>query len=318
MLRKITTLGAACLLAAAPAVARFDRMPHAIEWTIAPKNSAEPAAEKSFTLETRGPKGESGLTTGAFKLSELEGLDPAVFASSGTSVAFHVTREAGTLSCEGIAGRHRGTGDCRFQPDRRFADALARRGIGSPSDGQLFNLAVQNVRLDLVDELERSGYPKPTLDQFVEAGIFGVTAPYVRELRSLGHRPDTLAALVKMRIHGVTPTYVRELAAAGFKPDSKMLSTLALHGVTPAYIAEMRRLEPSLTLDKIARFRIHGLTTAYVGEMRGLGYTGAGLDQLAEMRILGVTPDFVRQANAQAGARLEPRQLIHRKVMGNR
>ncbi len=317
MLKKIMTVAAAALLASTPAIARFDQMPHAIEWQVGPGKGAK-TGEPGLTIMTRGKEGGNGLSTNAFNLSDAQGFDAAALASPGTSVSFRLTREAGSLACQGIAGRQRGTGDCRFEPNRRFAQALARRGIGSPTDGQLFYLAVNNVGLDLAEELDRSGYPRPTLDKFVEAGIFGVRADYVREMRALGHRPETLASLVQMRIHGVTPAYVRELAAAGFKPDSKALSTLALHGVSPAYIHEMRRLEPSLTLDKIARLRIHGVTTAYVDEMRRLGYPAEGLDELAQMRILGVTPDFVRQANAQAGARLEPRQLIHRKVMGSR
>ena len=107
-------------------------------------------------------------------LADLSGLTADQLGSeSGAPVNFRLDRDAGTIVCSGVARRWRGTGECRFQADAAFAAALADRGYGRASDGQLFSLALYDLGHAYIDELKRQDYARPTVADLVRAGDHG-------------------------------------------------------------------------------------------------------------------------------------------------
>ena len=50
----------------------------------------------------------------------------------------------------------------------------------------------------------------------------------------------------------------------------------------------------SIPLDRLAEMRIHGVTPGFIRELEELGYDGLPIERLVEMRIHGATPDFAR------------------------
>jgi hypothetical protein len=115
-------------------------------------------------------------------LPDLRGLTADALQGRGGPVAFRLARDSGSLDCRGSAAGGRGSGECRFLPSATFAAELARRGFGTPSASQLFQLAMTDAGVDLIDELARQNYPRPTLDALVDAGNHGATLAYLREM----------------------------------------------------------------------------------------------------------------------------------------
>ena len=82
----------------------------------------------------------------------LQGLSAGQLAGDGGPVRFRVPRDAGTLRCDGIVRRGRGTGECTFVANAAFADALAARGIGRPTPDEQFSMALNDIGIAYVDD----------------------------------------------------------------------------------------------------------------------------------------------------------------------
>jgi hypothetical protein len=318
MIRHIIVAAAATLLAPGAHVALgAETVPETVGWTIEPGDEAAPH-EVQLTISYRTRGGQS-LWSNTTQLSELQGLDPAALAGDFAPVRFRLVREAGSFDCEGSAGRRRGTGECRFEPDVAFAAALDRRGIGTPTRAQQYSLALARVGVGLIDELARHDYGQPDIDDLVAAGIHGVSVEYVRAMGAAGYRVGSVDNLVSMRIHGVTEDYVAALADAGYQPDADTLVAFRIHGVSPEYIralgtAGAGRFRP----DDLVAMKIHGVDPEFVRDLASLGYRDLDAGDLTSMRIHGVTSAFVRRAVAEAPQRPSPAELVSRRIHGER
>src|SRR2546423_9992869 len=115
--------------------------------------------------------------------ANLLGLTPTQMSSTtGNNVRFQLRRDAGTLDCEGWFKDGQGSGHFAFTPDANFAAELARRGVGTPTREQQFQLALHDAGLALLDELRADAYALPNVEQFVRMGQHGVRLEYVRNL----------------------------------------------------------------------------------------------------------------------------------------
>lgn len=294
----------AVLGVAGPAGPAGAEVPRSIDFTIAP---ARAKSGEAVQLELRYRAAGSGSSeiSRPVPLSALQGLSSAELASeTGRPAQFRIVREAGTLDCSGIVRRGRGTGECRFAPNPRYAAELERRGIGRPSAEQQFQLALHGASLAVTDELIRQGY-RPGIDDLVEAGIFGVTQPYLRELAALGYRAGSVDRLVEMRIHDVSPSYIRQIAAIGpayrgLAPEQ--LVEMRIHRVTPELVRALAQAGyRDLDRQELVSMAIHGVTPEYIRETAAAGYRDLTPEQLIELRIHGVDSETARRVNAAVG-----------------
>ncbi|HEV2150224.1 MAG TPA: hypothetical protein VGR37_22690 [Longimicrobiaceae bacterium] len=275
-----------CSLAPLPVPAQA--APPALEWSIHRLEARPEAVQLALRYETS--RGGTGTTSRPVPLRELEGLTAAQLSSSaGTPVRFRLRREAGVFDCEGSLRDGRGSGQCDFAADARFAAGLDRRGIGRPTAAQQFSLALHDVGLAFVDELASQGYARPDVAELVRAGQHGARLDYLRSMGELGYRVGSLAELVRMKDHGVNAEFVRGLASHGYR---------------------------DLPADELVRLRDHGVTPRFIAEMRELGYEGLTPSQLVRMRDHGVTPDFARRVNTRAGTRRTVSELVRMRDRG--
>ena len=296
----LTTIAIAALPAAASA-----ELPSRIDFTIAP--AADRADKVQFGLSYRTARSTSDHSR-PIALHELQGLTAAQLASTGgAAVQFRLVHDAGTIDCDGLARRQRGTGECRYRPNPAFAGELARRGVARPTTEQQFQLALHGADLAVVDELDRQGYAKPTPGDLVKTAVFGIDVARLRGLDAVGYRAGTVGKLGEKGIHGVTPDYIRQLAAIGpayRRLPVDQLVEMHVHGVTPAKIrAYAEAGYPNLTRRQIMDMSIHGVTPAYIEEMAGAGYRNLPPEKLVEMKIFGVNATMARRANAAVGQR---------------
>ena len=112
---------------------------------------ASPAGSSSRSAAARGTA--TGRSAAPSTPRRSRALAEAELAGDGGQVRFRIARDAGTLDCEGVARRGRGTGECSFSPTRSFAATLAERGIGPPTADEQFSMAMHDIGLDYVDEV---------------------------------------------------------------------------------------------------------------------------------------------------------------------
>ena len=141
-----------------------------VRWTIDEADNAKPG-EVQLSFKTGTSRNNSNWSH-SYGLADLPGLNwAALRASSDSPVRFQLNRAAGQLDCSGSAGSGEGVGTCAFAASAAFAQQLAARGIGQPTERQAYNLTLGNVGLDVLDELARHGYQKPDIDNLLKAWL---------------------------------------------------------------------------------------------------------------------------------------------------
>jgi bla regulator protein BlaR1 len=88
-------------------------------------------------------------------------------------------------------------------------------------------------------------------------------------------------------------------------------------GITAEFVAAMRAASPALRgadLDDIIQMRAVGVTPDYVQQVTSAGYANLDADDLVQARALGITPDYLRAVRA-TGVRPTLEELIELKTM---
>lgn len=271
--------------------------------SVASACTAAPAELIRFTLE---PKQESGLVQASFRsgessrsqsnwstgiaVSELAGLDPAVFRAGGSRpLAFTLNREAGRLDCTGQGGESYAHGNCRFTANPAFAELLHSRGIGRPTEKQAFTLMAVNATRGLVDALAAARYPTPSIDNLIPLAALDVDAAYINGMARTGYRPDTIRALIEFKALGIDPAWVGEVRRMGYgDASSHELVQLKALDITPQFIAGFERI----------------------------GYHHLPISQLVQLRALDITPDFVEKVAAMTGDTADVGKVVQAKALG--
>ena len=287
MNRFLTMIAASACAAAAITSTCF-----AAEWSALPFHLAKTkdAGRVQFSIQQRQNGRRVGNWSQSLPLAELQGLGAAQLqAPSATPVRFALVRPAGRFECTGSARSYDARGGCAFIANAAFTDMLAKRGVGRPTIGQSYQLALSGFRPDVLDALAAVGYPRPTVEQSVALGIFKIAPDYVRGLAGAGFRLGKIDDLVAFKIHKVSPDLIRSYRTLGVRGlDADDLMAMAIHKVTPDYISSFA----------------------------ALGYRDLPADQLVEMKIFGVTPNDVRAMQGQGVARPTASQLVRLRLAG--
>lgn len=112
------------------------------------------------------------------------------------------------------------------------------------------------------------------------------------------------------------PNYAAQLGQMGYgTPDNDQVYNMALHDISLEFARYVRDTGLNASTKELIELRIHGVTREYIAEMRGFGYTELTARELVEMKIHGVKPEFVRGLKA-AGYQLSSRELVEMKIHG--
>jgi hypothetical protein len=281
----------------------------------------EPARETSqlqltLTYSTERVGGHRGrgdsITSFGLVPEQLRGLTQAQMMSAGATVQFQIVRDAGTFNCEGWFKGGKGSGHFVFAGNPSFVAELRSRTYDTPTEAQLFSLAMNDVSIAFIDELKAQGYERPSLDQLVRMGDHGVTLAYVRELKAQGYSLQTTEMLTRMVDHGVSLSFIKEMDALGYKqlPAETLVRTVD-HGVTPNFIKELATLGHSnLALEQLVRLVDHGVTMRFIKEIEAAGYGRPALEKLVRMQDHGVTPQFIQKMKSRGFNDLSIDELI--------
>ena len=166
------------LLAGPATTARAEDMSD-IAWTVSPANDAHGAPTIEFRHDT------SNTSFSLDKDADLGEITTALAAAG--DVGFTLTREAGSLSCQGKnAGPYDWRGSCTFAADRGFEQELRARDLAPEGRGDLLAITLLNANRALIDGLTRQGVPPESADEVIAAAALEVTPDYVAELQAAG------------------------------------------------------------------------------------------------------------------------------------
>jgi hypothetical protein len=196
------------------------------EWTL---SRSDKQGKVRFTLQS-SKDGDHFNTSSDWNASDFRGMD---WSSSGKhDVHFTITRDAGSIECEGFLKNGEGAGLFTFNSNSAYRSEMQSLGFSGVSSDKQLAFAIHDVSL-----------------------------AFARQMKSLGIQGLDTDKLMAFRIHGVSPAYVRELQRLGYShPDADQLITMRIHGVTPEYIENLRSHGMhDLTLDQLVSLRIQGI-----------------------------------------------------------
>lgn len=266
-----------------------------------------------LTISDKGEGFNRGMTTLSVAPNELKGLSQAQLDDSYAGpIHFSLTRDAGTITFDGKASGGEGSGQYTFAADPAFSSALSKRGLGTASESEQFQLALFDVGYPLLDELRSQHYPTATIPELVRMGMHGVDVDFVHDMGALHYQFASLSELTKFRDHGVDPEFVSELRKAGYSNlGSEELLKLKDHGVDADFISDLSRagfskLEP----DMLLRARDHGVTPSFIEGIKRAGYSGFSIADFVRLRDHGVSASFARRMKERSSSTPSVEDLV--------
>lgn len=258
------------------------------------KFSAERDGKLQLTFARRVEKGGRNTMGQSYSFDELQGLSREQASGSG-AVRFSLTREAGTIDCEGSFQNGKGTGTFRFTPNQNFISAMKSRGFdfeetsssrNHDSENKLFAAAALNVTTAFTDDLLSANFGDLNIDDLFKARIFNVTSQFMSEMKAIGFPNLDMEDLIKARIFKVDADYIRQVREMGFK-DSNM--------------------------ESLTKLRIFKVTPGFISEVRAEGLVNLSIEELVKLRIFKIDAAFIRQAKAE-NVPLEIEKLVQRRI----
>lgn len=134
-----------------------------------------------------------------------------------------------------------------------------------------------------MQQLGFSGFDSEKLQAYT---LFHIDTAWVQALQSAGVQDMDSGNLIALRIFRITPEFVRSMDALGY---------------------------PHLPADKLIAFGVHGVNPDEVKQVRALGYN-PNADELIQMRIFRVTPDFIRRMQDRGFKNLSIAKLVQVKI----
>jgi hypothetical protein len=253
-------------------------------------------------------------------------ITPLVFSAVLASTA--IALQAATLepikqSCTLSAGERAGTlrletknGDCRDRahcgtsmsdlPLNRFrgisladfadsgahltATLAAEAGTfvceGSVTDGELNCNSVFTPDAAFVARMAKMGFTGLDSEKLLPYTYFDIQSGWAQSLKDLGIQGLDSDKLIALRIFNVNAEYVHSLTALGFAlPDADQLVSLRVQGVNAEEVAQIRALGYQPTLDQLVQIRIFKVTPDFIRSMQARGFKNLTIDKLVQILI---------------------------------
>jgi hypothetical protein len=254
------------------------------EWTMSP--SASPGRIQ-FSIITSGEQGQRSSSSN-WGAGDFRGLD---FSTPGKhDVHFTITRDAGSIECEGFLKAGEGAGLFTFKPNPQYRAQMSALGLNGFSPDEQFAFALHDVSLAFARQMKQAGIGDLDSDKLIAFRIHGVSEEFVRDLNRLAYSHLDADKLIAFRIHDVSPEFIQALQKLGYsRVDPDQLIAFRIHGVSPEFVQQLERLGYARPeTNELIALRIHEVTPDYIQQLRSRGVQNLTLQQLVALRIHGI------------------------------
>ena len=166
------------------------------------------------------------------------------------------------------------------------AEAGTLTCAGTVHDGALEGLSTFTPNQAFVDRMGQMGFNGFSSEKLEAYTLFDIKSAWVESLKNAKVSGMTVDNIIALKIFRADPAYVSQLTSMGYEtPDA----------------------------DKLIALKVQGVDMNEVRELRGMGYQPS-LDELIQIRIFKVTPDFIRQMRERGFKDLTIAKLVQIKI----
>ena len=140
--------------------------------------------------------------------------------------------------------------------------------------------------VDRMAKLGFTGYDSPKLEA---CALLDVTSEYAHSLQQADIKGITTDNLIALRIFNVDPAYARAFVSMGYEqPDADKLIALKVQGVNADEVRQIRGLGYQPTLDELIQIRIFHITPDFIQRMQDRGFKNLTIAKLVQIRIFNL------------------------------
>jgi len=160
---------------------------------------------------------------------------------------------------------------------------------GTVRDRELTGESVFTPDAAFVARMAQMGFTGYDSDKLQAYAFLNVESAWARSLQQTGIQGITTDNLLALRIFNVDPAYVQSITALGYPmPDADKLIALACQGVNAREVKEIRALGYQPTLDELVQIRIFKVTPEFIHHMQDRGFKNLTISKLVQIRIFNL------------------------------
>jgi hypothetical protein len=140
-----------------------------------------------------------------------------------------------------------------------------------------------------VDRMLQMGFHDLEAEKLEAYTLFGIGIAWVHSLQTANVSGLDSGNLIALRIFHVDSDYVRSLTALGYAtPDAGKLVALRVQNVNPEEVKQVRAMGYQPTLDELIQMRIFKVTPDFIHRMQARGFNDLTISKLVQIRIFNL------------------------------
>jgi hypothetical protein len=157
---------------------------------------------------------------------------------------------------------------------------------GTVRDHELRGDALFTPDSAFVDRMAKLGFTGFDSEKLQAYTFINVTSDYARSLQQAHIQHITVDNLIALRIFNIDPAYAQSFPAMGYElPDADKLIALKVQGVNADEVKQIRALGYQPSLDELIQIRIFKITPDFIQRMQDRGFKNLTIAKLVQIRI---------------------------------
>jgi len=160
---------------------------------------------------------------------------------------------------------------------------------GTAHNGWLDGQSTFTPNEDFVRRMGQIGFNGLDSEKLLVYTLFDVNIAWIRSLQGVGVSGITIDNIIALRIFHIDPDYVGGFTSLGYKtPDADKLIALKVQGVNAQEVRAIRDLGYQPTLDEMIQIRIFKITPEFIRSMKARGFHDLTIAKLVQIKIFKV------------------------------
>ncbi|MGB6687236.1 MAG: hypothetical protein WBE76_05280 [Terracidiphilus sp.] len=140
-----------------------------------------------------------------------------------------------------------------------------------------------------VARMDQMGFTGLGSEKLMAYAFIGIDSAWARSMQQTGIQGLNIDNLLALRIFKADPEYIRNITALGYDmPTAEQLIGLKVQGVNAEEVREIRALGYQPTLDELVQIRIFKITPDFIRRMQARGFKNLTIAKLVQIRIFNL------------------------------